>query len=177
MKFITENDLRNIYFENPFTFYEIKENTRLTPGARQFLIDFKIEFDKNKKVDNKTNKKINECFENKSCKDINFAINLKEFAYSIKKLDENFAEKLNDYSNRFYKNEKIKCEIRFREIDLKKIFLEMNLDDKNLELVLKVIKFQELIKDKYTRDNEEIKLILNMINLWAIRKIEDGDKN
>ena len=39
MKFITENDLRAIYKTEPFTSYEPKAGERLTPGARQFLID------------------------------------------------------------------------------------------------------------------------------------------
>ncbi len=39
MKFITEEDLRTIYKERPFTSYEVEMGTRLTPGARQFLQD------------------------------------------------------------------------------------------------------------------------------------------
>lgn len=39
MKFITEEELRDIYRKTPFTTYEIEEGTRLTPGARQFLAD------------------------------------------------------------------------------------------------------------------------------------------
>lgn len=39
MKFITEEDLRDLYKKEPFTTYEIEEGVRLTPGARQFLSD------------------------------------------------------------------------------------------------------------------------------------------
>ena len=39
MKFITEDDLRDLYKKEPFTQYEIKPGTRITPGARQFLAD------------------------------------------------------------------------------------------------------------------------------------------
>ena len=39
MKFITEEDLRTIYKDKPFSSYEIEIGTRLTPGARQFLQD------------------------------------------------------------------------------------------------------------------------------------------
>ncbi|MGL4792018.1 MAG: hypothetical protein ACRCW1_11470 [Anaerotignaceae bacterium] len=39
MKFITEEDLRDIYRREPFTTYELEQGTRLTPGARQFLAD------------------------------------------------------------------------------------------------------------------------------------------
>ncbi|MGE9965303.1 hypothetical protein ACQRAW_10755 [Fusicatenibacter saccharivorans] len=43
MKFITENDLRAQFNEQPFTDFRIEENTRLTPGARQFLSDRRIQ--------------------------------------------------------------------------------------------------------------------------------------
>ena len=39
MKFITEYDLRAQFNEQPFADYQMEENTRLTPGARQFLSD------------------------------------------------------------------------------------------------------------------------------------------
>lgn len=39
MKFITEEDLRELFKKEPFTSYEIKAGQRLTPGGRQFLLD------------------------------------------------------------------------------------------------------------------------------------------
>ncbi len=39
MKFITEEDLRDLYKKQPFTDYDPKPGERLTPGARQFLVD------------------------------------------------------------------------------------------------------------------------------------------
>lgn len=39
MKFITEYDLRAKFNEQPFTDYQMEKDTRLTPGARQFLSD------------------------------------------------------------------------------------------------------------------------------------------
>jgi len=39
MKFITEDDLRDLYKKEPFTNYELEAGARLTPGARQFLMD------------------------------------------------------------------------------------------------------------------------------------------
>lgn len=43
MVFITEQDLRDKYNEAPFRRYIVKEGEKLTPGARQFLIDFRID--------------------------------------------------------------------------------------------------------------------------------------
>ncbi len=42
MKFITEDDLRDLYKKEPFTEYEIAPGIKLTPGARQFLADRQI---------------------------------------------------------------------------------------------------------------------------------------
>ncbi|AKL96460.1 hypothetical protein CACET_c30160 [Clostridium aceticum] len=39
MKFITEEDLRDLFRKEPFTTYAIKTGERLTPGGRQFLLD------------------------------------------------------------------------------------------------------------------------------------------
>lgn len=43
MKFLTENDLRELYKNQPFTSYILEKEVKLTPGARQFLVDRKIE--------------------------------------------------------------------------------------------------------------------------------------
>lgn len=39
MKYITEEDLRDLFKKEPFTDYSLEPGVRLTPGARQFLID------------------------------------------------------------------------------------------------------------------------------------------
>lgn len=43
MRFVTEGELRDAWREEPFATYRLPEGARLTPGARQFLIDFRIE--------------------------------------------------------------------------------------------------------------------------------------
>lgn len=48
MKFITEEDLRDLYRKEPFTDYNLQPGERLTPGARQFLVDRGIDmYDRN----------------------------------------------------------------------------------------------------------------------------------
>ena len=42
MKFITGDELRELYEKEPFTTYELDEGTRLTPGAEQFLLDHRV---------------------------------------------------------------------------------------------------------------------------------------
>ena len=39
MKFITEDDLRDLYKKEPFMDYDLQPGERLPPGARQFLLD------------------------------------------------------------------------------------------------------------------------------------------
>lgn len=42
MKFITEMELRDRYKTEPFATYVLEANTKLTPGARQFLVDRRV---------------------------------------------------------------------------------------------------------------------------------------
>lgn len=42
MKFITEMELREVYRREPFTTYVMEPDTRITPGARQFLVDRRV---------------------------------------------------------------------------------------------------------------------------------------
>lgn len=45
MHYVTEDELREAYAKAPFGTYELPDNARLTPSARQFLIDFRVDFD------------------------------------------------------------------------------------------------------------------------------------
>ncbi|MHB8073978.1 cobalamin adenosyltransferase [Desulfosporosinus fructosivorans] len=42
MKFITEMELRDLYKTEPFTHYVLELDTKITPGARQFLTDRRV---------------------------------------------------------------------------------------------------------------------------------------
>ena len=45
MFYVTENELRGAYNREHFSSYTLPEDAKLTPSARQFLIDFHIDFD------------------------------------------------------------------------------------------------------------------------------------
>lgn len=45
MHYVTEDELREAYAREAFGSYELPEDARLTPGARQFLIDFRVSFE------------------------------------------------------------------------------------------------------------------------------------
>ncbi|MTI80327.1 MAG: cobalamin adenosyltransferase [Firmicutes bacterium] len=42
MRFITEMELRDLYKTEPFSSYVLEPDTKITPGARQFLVDKRI---------------------------------------------------------------------------------------------------------------------------------------
>ncbi|MGX7012894.1 hypothetical protein [Vagococcus silagei] len=62
MHFVTEIELRSAYRKNPFSAYTLSENDRLTPEARQFLVDRNISFNdfKGRYQQNKTTKPTND---------------------------------------------------------------------------------------------------------------------
>ncbi|WP_312370531.1 hypothetical protein [Lachnoclostridium sp.] len=60
MKFITEDDLRILFRREPFTFYDIPMGNRLTPGARQFLVDKKVPISNDPMVVKRKNEKLTE---------------------------------------------------------------------------------------------------------------------
>ncbi|AZV56190.1 ethanolamine utilization protein [Clostridium sp. AWRP] len=90
MKFITEIDLRDLYRKEPFTDYELKLGTRLTPEASQFLSDKGINmFDdesyyKNKNVVNK-----GQPVEKKQDVDKKQAVEKKETVEKVQTINEN----------------------------------------------------------------------------------------
>ena len=43
MRYVTEDDLRGAYAAEPFTRYALPADAKLTPSARQFLVDFRID--------------------------------------------------------------------------------------------------------------------------------------
>lgn len=57
MKFITEEELRDLYKRQPFTDYNLQEGERLTPGARQFLLDRGIDMYERSRAEIETAKK------------------------------------------------------------------------------------------------------------------------
>ena len=75
MKYITEAQLRDLYKESPFESYKCSDDTRLTPNARQFLIDFKIDIlDSENRGNNKkpkADKNLNASQEKSDTDDIN----------------------------------------------------------------------------------------------------------
>lgn len=70
MKFITEDDLRILFRKDPFTSYDLPVGTRLTPGARQFLVDKKIPISDDPMMVKRKNEKPGEKKENAPEKEV-----------------------------------------------------------------------------------------------------------
>ena len=45
MRFITEMELRDLYKREPFAIYILRADTKITPGARQFLVDKRVKLE------------------------------------------------------------------------------------------------------------------------------------
>ncbi|MCB8817778.1 cobalamin adenosyltransferase [Desulfosporosinus shakirovi] len=56
MKFITEMELRDLYKTGPFETYVLEPDTKITPGARQFLVDRRVALVQAQGSDSKTSK-------------------------------------------------------------------------------------------------------------------------
>ncbi|WP_094606999.1 hypothetical protein SPSIL_048540 [Sporomusa silvacetica DSM 10669] len=59
MKFITEMELRDLYRKEPFATYVLESDTKITPGARQFLGDRRVTLVQAQYSDDKNDKKSN----------------------------------------------------------------------------------------------------------------------
>lgn len=100
MRFITEDELRTMYKQIPFNTYKVEKNSRLTPGAKQFLTDFRIKLCTEEKLEvNSGERKIN-IFDKKAEKLKNnyskmLAIKLKKIAIKVASYDQIQAEKIN----------------------------------------------------------------------------------
>jgi ethanolamine utilization cobalamin adenosyltransferase len=54
MKFITEMELRDLYKIGPFTTYVLESDAKITPGARQFLVDRGVKLEQAQASDGKS---------------------------------------------------------------------------------------------------------------------------
>lgn len=168
MRFITEDDLRGLYKKNPFYTYTIEKNTRLTPGAKQFLNDFRIKLIEKEAKENsfeKTNIFDKKAESNKNIYSKRLALRLKKIAFKMNKIDTLVANELNRiaitlfhgilFSNKVHKE-------RF-ELDLEKLIF-MDLNDEKLDVSIELICF-----------DMELKLRIRNISR-DLEKIEDAGK-
>ena len=108
---ITEDNLRYKYKKSPFDSYIIEKGSKLTPQARQFLLDFRIDIVDKTKAKN-TKKKQNKLGDNPICKNLDekkldeeVSLIIKKIAFELKDFDHEFASYLNDLAIKIFKNE------------------------------------------------------------------------
>lgn len=170
MRFITEDDLRELYKKSPFYTYTIEKNTRLTPGAKQFLNDFRIkliEKEAKKNSFEKTNIFDKKAESNKNTYSKRLAIRLKKIAFKMYKIDTLVANELNAIAITLFQGIQISTKVHEEkfELDLEKLIF-MDLNDEKLDVSIELIRF-----------DMELKLRIRNISR-DLEKIEDeGKKN
>lgn len=197
MKFVTEDELRSQYNKNPYDFYQIKEGTKLTPGARQFLNDFKISFEDKtfiRKTSIKNSSKtsnFNSEFDIEGLKNF-IAIELMEIANYLKVCNIKDSKELNELAKAILEENSSNEEIALEKLSLSVKISDINIYSKNSKKILKLIKFENHLVSIYNKlfeencEDENLKSLLN--NLLKIKtKVSsvldyyldkcEGDKN
>lgn len=152
MRFITEDELRTMYRQIPFNQYKLEKDCRLTPGAKQFLVDFRIDIIIDKLKESEELDKEEEVISS-SCGDKVFeelALKIKNFVNAVKDYDRKKAAHFNSIAISIYKGMEYKPELEERsEIDLIEEYMLMDIGDKNFNLFCNLVNFyQNLNKDK-----------------------------
>lgn len=184
MLFITEDKLRDEYKKSPFDSYIVKKGQKLTPQARQFLLDFRIKILDEKEDRKKTKKKVlikeknNENpINNKNKLYKNIAIITKELSKDIKNIDHDFASFLDKLARNIYKNEKTNLKSIENKKDLAvEIFINMDLENPYLEAFTMINKAIEKLKLYEDFDKELFEKISSNLYSWFIN-IEKGGES
>lgn len=163
MKFITEDDLRKLYRKTPFNTYTIENNTRLTPGAKQFLNDFRIKI-KDVEIEKNSVEKTN-IFDkkaelNKNTYSKRLALKLKKIACKMNKFDMTIANELNSLSVTLFQGIQFSKEIdkNYKYLDLEKLMF-LDLDDEKIDISLDLISFDMELKLRIKNTIKELNQI------------------
>lgn len=180
MLFITEDNLRNEYYKNSFDTYIVQKGTKLTPQARQFLIDFKIDIiEENKLKKKKSSKKEMGSTKTDNSYNKNIALLLKELAIFIKDYDMGKAAEVNDFAKKLYINESISLEKKDNHYEEAfDIYMNMNLNNPYLKVfpnINNIIEELKSIKEVSTNDNL-IDNIISDVLIWFIHLSNGGEK-
>ncbi len=181
MLFITEDKLREEYKKIPFESYLVKKGTKITPQARQFLVDFRIriidESKKTKKISKDVVKQVNHS--QVDMLKINLAIALKKFAFEIKDCDKAYANEIAKRAKQIYENKAIEI------VDLTDgyataidIFMKSDLTNNCLiafNAMDKLIKEVNRLKDMDSQCDRVFDYISNDVTNWFIILMKGGD--
>ncbi|MBS6921459.1 MULTISPECIES: cobalamin adenosyltransferase [Anaerococcus] len=182
MLFITEDNLRYKYRKSPFDSYIIEKGSKLTPQARQFLLDFRIDIVDKTKAKN-TKKKQNKLGDNPICKNLDekkldeeVSLIIKKIAFELKDFDHEFASYLNDLAIKIFKNEIIDLEkMNCKESEAIDIYMNMNLDNPYLKSFISIEEgIDKLNKIKEKNNEDLIDKIAIRLYIWFINISKGG---
>lgn len=181
MLFITEENLRYQYKKSPFDSYIIEKGSKLTPQARQFLLDFRIKIiDKSKPENIKKEIKLKD---NPICKNLDekkldkkVSLIIKKLALEIRDFDFGFATYLNNLAIKIYKNEKIDLDkIACKKDEAIDIYINMNLDNPYLKCFVSIEDaIYELNKIKDKNNEDFIDKLGASLYIWFINISKGG---
>lgn len=181
MLFITEDNLRYKYKKSPFDSYIIEKGSKLTPQARQFLLDFRIKIiDKSKpeKIKKENKLKDNQNFKNLDEKKLDKKVSLiiKKLALEIRDFDFEFATYLNNLAIKIYKNEKIDLDNKeCKKSEAIDIYINMKLDNPYLKSFVSIEDaIYELNKIKDKNNEDFIDKLKASLYIWFINISKGG---
>lgn len=185
MKYITEAQLRDLYKESPFESYKCSDDTRLTPNARQFLIDFKIDIlDSENRGNNKkpkADKNLDTSQEKSDTDDINrIDLLIRKLSIKLRKFNPNVSIDLFNLS----KGLEI-CKLKELEIlenaktRAEDLFMDMEITNPYLDFFIIIDDFaRELSRIEISKEEKKIigHLVAYTYSLY-IKNVEGGSKN
>lgn len=181
MLFITEENLRYQYKKSPFDSYIIEKGSKLTPQARQFLLDFRINIiDKSKpKKMKKEEIKLKDNLDYKKSDDKldkKVILIIKKLALDLRDFDHEFATYLNNLAIKIYKNEKIDLEEKeCKKEEAVNIYINMNLDNPYLKSFVSIDEaIEKLNKIKEVNNEDFIDKLASRLYIWFINISKGG---
>ncbi|WP_276875729.1 cobalamin adenosyltransferase [Anaerococcus hydrogenalis] len=182
MLFITEENLRYQYKKSPFDSYIIEKGSKLTPQARQFLLDFRIDIiDKSKpKKIKKEEIKLKDNSDSKKSDDDKLdkkvVLIIKKLALELRDFDHEFATYLNNLAIKIYKNEKIDLEEKeCKKEEAINIYINMNLDNPYLKSFVSIDEaIEKLNKIKEENNEDFIDKLASRLYKWFINISKGG---
>lgn len=178
MLFITEDKLRYKYKKSPFDSYKLEKGNKLTPQARQFLIDLRIKIvDENnsRSMENKEKLKKIDLSQNEDTNvRLRKALIIKELANNIRKFDIELAFTLNKLAIGLFKGEKIDLDKLENTYD-KAVYTYINMDIENPYISAFTIINHALEEYKKIQLDELYNKISNLLCAWFIEKSKGGE--
>ncbi len=166
MKFITENELRTRYSKEPFESFILSDSFKLTPGARQFLNDFRIRTVSENNISEVVKTPVKSTGYDSEVLLKKLAVMIKRAADKTYGLDKSISLALNELAIKIYIGKQLEEIEVSSDFDFSESFIVVNPGDSWLDSILDFIEIELMINEvksehesvkKLSSDSEEIK--------------------